>query len=240
MPFLRSDVLGMHRFRSLSIVTLLLASCVAWSQEDGGFDFSVYEVDHEGSHIRLLVHRAGGLSWFGHSHVISVGGLSGSIRLYPESDRSHFELEIPVRQLVVDDPLLRREEGDEFSSQVSEKDITRTRNNMLGERVLKAERYPIVKLTGTGARGDGPQLILDVMIEFLGSVVELQVPATLSLDAGILEVTGAFALSHSDLGMQPFSAMWGAIRVADEIDFRFRIKAHEKVPEKVPGSLSAD
>jgi len=230
----------MNRFRSLFIVALLLTSFVAWSQEDGGFEFSVYEVDDEGSDIRLLVHRAGGLSWFGHSHVISVGQLSGTIRVYPEAERSSFELEIPVQGLVVDELRLRREEGDEFSSRVSKDDIARTRSNMLGVRVLNAERYPVVKLTGTGSTGDGPQLTLNITIEFLGGVVELQVPATLSLDAGVLEVTGAFALSHSDLGMQPFSALWGAIRVADEIDFRFHIKAHEKVPEKVPGLFSAD
>ncbi len=218
----------MRRISKLSFL-LKWAFPVFWlgilGQDNVSAGPSVYQVDAENSDIRILIHRAGALSWLGHSHVISVGQLDGTIYVYPDPAQSRFELVIPVQGLVVDNPLFRREEGDEFSTELSENDIARTRNNMLGKRVLNAEQYPIVKLTGTGYRGDRPEFVLRLSIELLGNVVELQVPTTLRLDADILEVTGALRFSHSDLGMRPFTAMLGALRVGDEIDFKYRIRA---------------
>ncbi len=216
----------MNRLVSLSSVALVLASSVAWGQDNGSSELSVYQVDAEGSDIRLLIHRAGALSRLGHSHVISVGQIDGTIYMHSDLERSTFELEIPVQGLVVDNPLARTEEGDEFSTEPSERDIARTRSNMLGERVLNASQYPIVRLTGTGPSGDGPELVLGLSIELLGRVVKLTVPTTLQLDGDRLEATGAFRLSHGDLGMRPFRAMLGALRVADEMDFKYRIRAH--------------
>ena len=215
----------MHRLVSLSSVSLVLASSVAWGQDNGSSDPSAYQVDAERSDIRLLIHRVGALSWLGHSHVISVGQLDGTIYVHPDLEQSRFELVIPVQGLVVDNPLLRHEEGDEFSTELSEHDIARTRSNMLGKRVLNAKQYPIVKLTGTGPRGDRSKFVLELSIELLGGIVELQVPTTLRLDGDVLEATGTFRLSHSDLGMWPFTVMLGALRVAEEIDFKYRVRA---------------
>ena len=210
---------------TLSSVSLILASSVAWGQDNVSADPGVYHVDAKSSDIRILIHRAGALSWLGHSHVISVGQLDGTIYVHPDFAQSRFELVIPVQGLVVDNPLLRREEGDEFSSELSEHDVARTLSNMLGKRVLNAEQYPIVKLTGSGNWGDGAEFMLKLSIELLGNEVDLQVPTTLRLDGDVLEVTGSLRLSHSDLGMRPFTAMLGALRVGDEIDFKYRIGA---------------
>lgn len=215
----------MNRLVSLSLVALLLASDITWGQVNGDSEFSVYQIDAEDSDIRLMIHRAGALSWLGHSHVVSVGQLNGTIYVHPNLERSRFELVIPVQGLIVDDPLLRRQEGDEFSTRLSESDIAGTRSNMLGKRVLDAQRYPIVRLTGTGPIGDGPEFMLGFSMEVLGNVVEMRIPLNLRLDGNRLEATGAFQLSHSNLGMRPFSRMLGALRVADELNFKFRIRA---------------
>lgn len=215
----------MNRLVSLSLVALLLASDITWGQVNGDSEFSVYQIDAEDSDIRLMIHRAGALSWLGHSHVVSVGQLNGTIYVHPNLERSRFELVIPVQGLIVDDPLLRRQEGDEFSTRLSESDIAGTRSNMLGKRVLDAQRYPIVRLTGTGPKGDGPEFMLGFSMEVLGNVVEMRIPLNLRLDGNRLEATGAFQLSHSNLGMRPFSRMLGALRVADELNFKYRIRA---------------
>ena len=210
---------------TLSSALLILASSFAWGQDSIRSDPSAYRLDAESSDIRILIHRAGALSWLGHSHVISVGQLDGTVYVHPDLAQSRFELVIPVQGLVVDNPLLRDEEGDEFSAELSAHDIDRTRRNMLGKRVLNAGQYPIVKLTGAGNWGDGAEFMLKLSIELLGNTVELQVPTTLRLDGDVLEVTGSLRLSHSDLGMRPFTAMLGALRVGNDIDFKYRIRA---------------
>ena len=215
----------MNRLVSLPTVVLVVTSSIVWAQDDRSAELTMYQVDVEGSDIRLLVHRAGALFRLGHSHIISIGQIDGTIYVRPDLEQSSFELEIPVRGLVVDDPRLRREEGDEFSTEPSERDIARTRANMLGERVLNAEQYPLVKLAGTGPTGAGPEFVLSLSIELLGRVVELSVPTTLQLNGESWEATGAFRLSHGDLGMRPFSAMMGALRVADEMELKYRVRA---------------
>lgn len=69
---------------SLPAVALVLACSIAWGQDDLRADFTIYRVDVEGSDIRLLVHRAGALSRLGHSHVISVGQITGTISVDPD------------------------------------------------------------------------------------------------------------------------------------------------------------
>ncbi len=221
----------MHYLVSLITISLLIGSSSARGQDDSSSTFSVYQVDAESSDIRLLTYRAGVLSQLGHSHIISVGQLTGRIYVYVDLKQSSFELEIPVRELIIDNPLLRREEGDEFSTVPTDRDIVRTRRNMLGKRVLNAKEYPIVKLTGTGPRSDGLGFELGLSIELLGRVVELSVPTTVHLEGEILEATGAFRLTHSDLGLRPFAAMLGALRVADQMDLKYRVRA-KRTPAK--------
>jgi len=218
----------MHQLVTLPILLLLFANSVVWGQNDIGAESTVYQVDADSADIRVLIYRAGALSGLGHNHVIAVGQLEGKIYVSPDPEGSRFELTIPVQGLVVDDSRLRREEGDEFSTVPSEGDIVGTRRNMLGKRVLNAEQYPLIKLAGTGPRDDGSGLMLGLAIELLGRVVELEVPVALQLEGDSIEASGAFRLSHSELGMRPFTALLGALRVADEMDVKYRIRGYTR------------
>jgi len=210
---------------ALLFALLLAASGSAQEQTDGGRTSGVYRIDAARSDIRLLVYRAGVLARFGHNHVISVGEFEGTITLHSDPERSSVELEIPVHGLIVDDPELRIEEGDEFSTDLSEADINRTRGNMLGGRVLNAEQYPIVRIMGRGFAVERQEVKLSLSVELLGRVIELSAPVALRLDGDELEASGALRVSHAMLGMTPFKAAFWALRVADEMDLKFRIRA---------------
>ncbi len=82
----------MNRVLSLPAVILVLAGSIAWAQDDSRAEFTIYRVDAEGSDIRLLVHRAGALSRLGHSHVISVGQIAGTVYVHPDLERAGTEL----------------------------------------------------------------------------------------------------------------------------------------------------
>lgn len=206
-------------------ICTMLALNVAWGDNSVSQETSTYHVDAESSDIRILVHPAGALSRLGHSHVIAVAEFEGTISLYADDEPSRFELRIPVRSLIVDDPLLRQEEGGKFSKKVSARNVAGTRKNMLGKRVLNANEYPEIQLSGTVLSKDSSEFVLDLSIELLGHVVEMQVPATLRSDADTLDVSGTFQLSHRRLGMRPFSAALGTLRVADVMDVKYRVQA---------------
>lgn len=192
-----------------------------------------YDVDAAGSEILWRISRAGLMARLGHSHVISAGELSGNVVVDPEDPaRSRFELEIPVASLVVDDPDLRARFGDEFASVPSEADKAGTKNNMLGDALLKAGMFPVVRLRGGELMGAGDAQTAAIEIDIVGNTFEFRVPAAVTLANGTLEAAGEFALGHAELGLTPFSALGGAMQVGETIQFSYRIRAVEVAADR--------
>jgi polyisoprenoid-binding protein YceI len=190
-----------------------------------------YRINAAETDIHWLIYRAGAFARFGHNHVIAARDLTGRATVAPDDlAASRFELEIPVMGLVVDDPALRAGLGEEFASVPSADDVAGTRSNMLGERVLQADRYPSIRVSGTGPISSPEGQVIDVTIELLGKRVMRRVPTAFTLSGDTLEARGEFTLTHADLGLQPFSVMGGALQVGDKIDFKYRIRA-QRAPE---------
>jgi polyisoprenoid-binding protein YceI len=203
----------------LCLVGLLLAG-TSFAQE------RTYTVDPAQSDLHWLVYKAGALSRLGHNHTIGVGDLVGRVRANPANlAASSFELEFAVANLVVDDPMLRRSLGAEFESVPSANDIEGTRGNMLGERVLDAEKHPKIRIVGTGPITKDNASSLTVKVELLGRTIDLTVPTQVTIDDQQLKATGEFELNHADLGMKPFSVMAGALQVGEKLSFSYSITA---------------
>ena len=214
----------MRRLQDWLVVPLLLMTLVVAAP---AIAQQTYTVDPAASDIHWLVYKAGAFARLGHNHVISVGGLTGQATVDAANlASSSFELEIPVAELVVDDPQLRRGLGDEFSSLPSADDIAGTRKNMLSDRVLDGERFAALRVTGKGPNGSvGEQTTMQISVQLLGRTVELMVPTMVTIEGDTLEAAGEFTLTHGELGMKPFSVMAGALQVGDKLDFSYRIRA---------------
>jgi polyisoprenoid-binding protein YceI len=186
----------------------------------------VYHVDAAASEVFWRVSKAGLMARFGHNHVISAEQFDGTVVVdADDSTRSRFELEIPVAELVIDDPELRARFGEEFASVPSEADKEGTRNNMLGDGVLKASAFPVVRVRGRAPETEGDAQTLPIQIEIVGNSFDFRVPGAVTFGDGMLEASGDFALDHAVLGMTPFSALGGALQVGERIEFSYRIRA---------------
>ena len=213
---------------SLCLVALLLSGSIVHAQRSGELGADVYRIDPQTSDVRLLVYRDGALSTFGHNHVVSLKDFTGSIHLQPKG-QSRVELEIPVDRLIVDDAAPRRLEGEDFANQPSKDDIAATRTNMLGDALLNARRFPTIKVTGTSGPVDAKNFaMLDLSVQLLGREIKLMLPSTLKLEGDQLEASGAVELSHRQLGLKPFSALLGSLRVAEQMKFKYRIRASKQ------------
>lgn len=211
----------MYRQR-LSLLALLLCFISAAASAETGH----YRIDSAASDIHWRVYRAGALSGLGHNHVISASGVSGSVQLETPPQESSFELNIPVAALVVDNPALRSRYGGDFSAQPSAKAVAGTRANMLGDKLLKGDQFPQMQLSGSAVVSSGQQVDIPVTIRILGRSIAVRLPASVEFDGRQLRARGQFALSHRQLGLQPFSAALGALRVAEDIDFSYDIRAN--------------
>lgn len=216
----------MVRTISLCLLALLLSSSIAHAQRSGEAGVAIYRIDPQASDVRLLVYRDGVLSTFGHNHVVSSKDFTGTIQLQPKLAQSRVELDIPVDRIVVDDAAARRQEGSDFASEPSKDDAAGTRTNMLSAALLNAKRFPVIKVIGTSGPVDANNsAMLDLTVQFVGQEIKLTIPATLKLEGDSLEASGAVDLSHKQLGLKPFSALLGSLRVAEQMKFKYRIRA---------------
>jgi len=200
--------------------------CVLCAAPAAADDARQYTIDAAGSDVHWLVYKAGTLARLGHNHVISVADLTGTATTNAgDPSASRFELEFHVQALTVDDPKLRSGLGPDFSSVPSTDDIAGTRKNMLSDRVLMGEKYQTIKVTGVGPSGAADAQTLEITVELLGRKVPLIVPTKLEMHGDDLTASGEFDLTHSALGMMPFTVMLGALQVADNMKFVYRIHA---------------
>ena len=190
-----------------------------------GDDATAYVIDPAESEVYWRIYRAGPLAGLGHSHVISLVEFEGRLALGDDPADSVWELSFPVDGLVIDIPELRARYGEEFESVPSEDDKEGTKVNMLTDRVLDGVNFPEIRLEGSGVVGSLDDASLPVRIQMLGRTIEQTFPASISITADTVTVTGEYRLTHTDLGMEAFSLLGGAMAVGEDIDFTYRLVA---------------
>jgi len=183
-----------------------------------------YAVESAASEIRLLVYRAGPLARVGHNHVV-VGPVRGEVWAGRTAEESGFLLDIPVASLAVEPVAARAEEGSEFGAQVSDEARQGTREHMLGSEVLDAQRYPVIRVASVALSGPRWNPTVVARATLRGVTRELHFPAAVVEEGDRLAVVASFAFQQSDFGIEPYSALGGGLRVADEVRVRIRIEA---------------
>lgn len=187
-----------------------------------------YRVDHHSSSIRILVFRDGLLRILGHNHVIRVPELEGEIiadKAHPNHAR--FRIKIPVRKLDVDVPDDRRQAGAGFDSEVGPSAAIATKQNMLGPKVLDANKYPYIQITGmAGKTAQGVRANSHICIR--NHCIDYKIPLEIRRSETAIVATGDLTILQSDHGIVPYSLLGGALRTRDKIRILFTIIARPK------------
>ena len=184
-----------------------------------------YRVDDQASQVLILVYRDGRMARLGHNHVLRVRQLSGEVVVPKQIANTTFTLEFPVAALSVDETALRAEQGEDFKATIDAASIDGTRGHMLGDRLLDAARFPVIRLQSGPLSDDGEHWTATISITVRDHVSTVVVPVSLTMNSESLTASGEFDLSHSQLGLTPYSVGLGAIRVAETMHVRFRVLA---------------
>ena len=190
-----------------------------------GDDLRRYVIDDDRSWIRVLVHRAGLMSLFGHNHVIASVDITGTVQRGAEIRNTIVELSFPVRSLLVDAQPQRDQEGEDFSARVSEKDIHSTQQNMLGHKLLDAENHAVILIRSTEVSGTLDSLLVTAEFSIAGRSGLISFPARADVADDVITISGTASVSHDDLGLKPFSAAFGTLKVHKDLMIRFEISA---------------
>jgi hypothetical protein len=151
--------------------------------------------------------------------------LTGHVDLREPLGATTFELALPLDSLVVDEPALRAEEGQEFPGEIPAQDRDGTRRNMLSPALLDAAGFPVLRMASGGLREAGGGWVANAVVSIRGKDQRIEVPATVRLEGDRLEVSGRFTVTHEALGLTPFTAAMGALRVRDDIVIKYRFEA---------------
>jgi len=220
---------------ALLVLLVCLQGCQGpVSRESSVVDLAALDIDPaarrfrvlpEQSRLLVLVYRAGRLANLGHNHVISSDDLQGEIYLADKLQNSAFEIRVPVVTMAVDLPQNRAAVGEDFPGELDPEAISGTRANMLGDQQLDASAWPEIILRSRRVQGALPDITVQVEIAVRNHVHAIAIPAQAIVSGERITVTGSFQLNQTDLGMQPFSVMMGALKVRDQLDVQFSIAA---------------
>lgn len=180
-----------------------------------------YAVDAAQSEVRIVIYPDGRL---GHAHVIGGEALAGEIIVPTDHHQVWLDLGIGVDDLLVDDPAWREDER--LAPEMSQRAIAGTRDNMLSAQVLNAAEHPEIRIRASGATGPVWQADIQAHITLAGITRVLTVPVSVhEVAEDELQVIGRMRILQSEFGIEPFSALGGTLRIADEVLIRFRIRA---------------
>ena len=188
----------------------------AWyakARQDGE---QVYEVDAAQSLITVAVRRGGALARLGHDHVVASRTVAGLVA--PRAGRADFHFRLD--EMSVDEASLRADAGLDTTPSVEA--IAGTRANMLN-RVLQADRFPLVSMSARRIAGKPSLLRLDVTLH--GVTRSYDVPVRVDQAGTRLIASGDMKLLQTEFGITPMSVMGGAMTVQDEMELKFRIVA---------------
>jgi polyisoprenoid-binding protein YceI len=217
-----------------AVLVLLLAACqerplppAKLPVMAGPAGAALFTLDPGASKAWFYLQADGPLTRLGHSHVISAPAMRGGIWLHPLLERSGCELQLRPEEFVVDDPGERAAAGGEFAPPLDAEARAGTRAHMLGENQLAAAQFPLIVLRCRQLRATAAGAVLDLTVTLRDRDWPLAVPVSWRRDGATLQARGEFSFRQSAVGLQPYSALLGALRVGDEVRARFELTARQ-------------
>jgi YceI-like domain len=173
----------------------------------------------------------------GHDHVIVNRALEGWVSLAGAPAGAAFFLSIPTSGFVVDEAAARAQEGVDFSEEIGDDAKAGTLHNMLSPAVLDAQSHASITVQSISIAAGSTQvpaadgqalpasMQATVRISVAGHESSLVVPFTVDSSAGRLHARAAFTVRQTALGLTPFTALLGALRVEDELRVKLDLVA---------------
>ncbi|WP_343805940.1 YceI family protein [Marinobacterium maritimum] len=187
----------------------------------------VYRVDASRSLVVVRVYRGGRFANLGHDHVVASHQVQGLILWSEDWQSRRADLFAPLASLTVDEAALRQEYA--LTTQPSERDVAGTRDNMLN-KTLRVSANPFVSLHIQALSEVLPTMPVQAEISLNGIVRSKRLDVQVEQKPGEMWFSGAFSLTQTEFGLEPYSLLGGLLRVEDEVDISFKLVAVEFIP----------
>ena len=204
------------RWWSVSFAAWLLAQ----SPVPSGSGPTVLTVDSANSQVTIQVGKAGVFGFAGHAHEVAAADVHGQVMFDP-AELSHASVSLEFGAAA-----LRVTGKDEPPADVGE-----VQRVMMSDRVLDVTRFPTIsfrsrRVSIAARRVAAADLVIEGDFTLHGTTRPMMVRVSAAFDGeGRLTARGSCSLLQSDFGMVPVTAGGGTVRVRDEVEIRFVLRA---------------
>ena len=177
-----------------------------------------YKLDPGKSKLYVLVKYDRGATIAGHDHIVTPNTFAGTVTWDTEDiGACKVHIDFPVSALQVDPGSSRNFEN--LEGETSDGDKKKIRDNLMGRHQLEADSHPKIAFDSTSCKGSGSDVTVTGTLSMhgVGKTVTTQMNVVAAPDA--FKARGSFTGSHGDWGMEPFSALLGALRNDDGLKF---------------------
>lgn len=184
--------------------------------------------------LTIEVGKSGRLARLGHNHVVYSNAVTGELA-FSNDNQLIANIAVPVSSLSVDDPeqraVHRARDPQTYGSVPSQQQIDGTRANMLGRRVLHASEHAFItaqvfassehlmsELDNEVLTQGSHLLPIEMNLSIAGHHSDLNTELSWQRSGSQLFWQTQFTVTHEQLGLKPFSALAGALSVAQELE----------------------
>lgn len=163
---------------------------------------------------------AAGLS---HDHVIVATGWSGTVTWnVADPGTCKVSITVPVSGLQNDAESWRKKVG--YDTVLSDSQRADVRTNMMAADQLDAAQYKEMRFVSTGCSADGDRVKVAGTMTIHGQERPTTISMRISADGSSFSASGSFSAKQTDFGIQPFSAMGGALKNKDALKFSIDVR----------------
>ena len=147
-----------------------------------------------------------------HDLVLTANQWSGTLNVDADNPgASSASLSIDARSI----DIVEASGGMKGLSDKDRKDIGKN----IDEKVLQTGKYPTLTFESTSVSGSEPNFNVAGNMTITGTTR----PVNVAINVNGTDVTGTTTISQKDFGIKPFSAMLGAIKLRDDVEFELHV-----------------
>ena len=183
-----------------------------------------FSVDSARTVVYAVSHTRGLIEALSERHVVRATHVTGTMGWDPADPTGcAIDVQVAVDSLRVDDPDDRRMAG--LEGVLEDGDRSDVRAALLGEGLLDAAAHPQITFTSSACAITGATATVQGILTINGQTDEVLVPVLLDAQPSQVQAIGSLPILQSRFGIEPFSALLGAISVEDAVRLHFTLVA---------------
>ena len=153
-----------------------------------------------------------------HNHAIKATGWSGSFTWDPVDQTCAISATVPVAKLDADATATRKWAG--VSGEIDDGQREEIKGNLLKPDQLNGAKYPNITFKADSCALAGDTLNVKGSITIRGKAKAVSIPFKgFAADGSSVKGKGSFKVNHTDFGFEPFSALFGALKNLNSMEF---------------------